>query len=165
MFDTYVQKSNNLQVWNEELSPTRRYVIIRVTDDDTITRVKVVTGDTLAELDTTGTLTQKYQARLITGDIDAELIAEKDTALLQPFVRSDIDLKTIAKPTNQPAAGKLLSIKDVFERPRGLVGDFFQTRVMTKNETGVQNCTGLCASTSDTQIIMMTGSFPTSATS
>ena len=29
-FDTYVQKSNNLQVWNEELSPTRRYVLIRV---------------------------------------------------------------------------------------------------------------------------------------
>ena len=30
-----------------------------------ITKVKVVTGDTLALLDTTGTLTQKYQARLV----------------------------------------------------------------------------------------------------
>lgn len=29
-FDTYVQKSNNLQIWNEEITPTRRYVIIRV---------------------------------------------------------------------------------------------------------------------------------------
>lgn len=28
-FDTYVQKSNNLQIWNEEVSPTRRYVIAR----------------------------------------------------------------------------------------------------------------------------------------
>ncbi|HFD0517876.1 TPA: hypothetical protein AB5E57_003458, partial [Vibrio cholerae] len=26
MFDTYVQKSNNLQVWNEELDVERRYV-------------------------------------------------------------------------------------------------------------------------------------------
>lgn len=36
-FDTYVQKSNNLQVWNEELAPTRRYVIVRVREDDGIT--------------------------------------------------------------------------------------------------------------------------------
>ena len=62
-FDTYVQKSNNLQVWNEELSSTRRYVIIRVGRENVITKVKVVTGSTLALLDTTGTLTQKYQAR------------------------------------------------------------------------------------------------------
>ena len=66
-FDTYVQKSNNLQIWNEELAPTRRYVIIRVSEDDVITKVKVVTGDSLVLLDTTGTLTQKYQARLIPG--------------------------------------------------------------------------------------------------
>src|SRR5688500_16450065 len=36
MFDTYVQKSNNLQVWNEELSGARRYVLIRVSSDDRI---------------------------------------------------------------------------------------------------------------------------------
>lgn len=125
LFDTYVQKSNNLQVWNEELSPIRRYVVIRVNDNDTITRVKVVTGDTLAELDTTGTLTQKYQARLITGNTEAELIVEKDTALLRPVVCSDINLKKIAKPTNHPAAGQLLPIKDIFERLRGIVGDSF----------------------------------------
>ena len=70
-FDTYTQKSNNLQIWNEELSPSRRYVIIRVSDADEITRVKVVTGDTLAILDTTGTLTQKYQARCIVGEQQA----------------------------------------------------------------------------------------------
>lgn len=27
-FDTYVQKSDNLQVWNEELAPSRRYFLI-----------------------------------------------------------------------------------------------------------------------------------------
>ena len=61
-FDTYVQKSNNLQVWNEDLSPTRRYVLIRVSGHGSVVRVRVVTGDVLALLDTTGTLTQKYQA-------------------------------------------------------------------------------------------------------
>lgn len=62
LFDTYIQKSNNLQVWNEEISPNRRYVVIRVSPQDVIERVKVVTGETLARFDTTGTLTQKYQA-------------------------------------------------------------------------------------------------------
>jgi hypothetical protein len=63
LFDTYVQKANNLQIWNEELSSSMRYVLVRVSPDDIITKIKVVTGDTLSLLDTTGTLTRKYQAR------------------------------------------------------------------------------------------------------
>ena len=64
LFDTYAQGANNRQVWNEELSATRRYVILRIEDADRISRVKVVNGEELAKLDATGTLTQKYQARL-----------------------------------------------------------------------------------------------------
>jgi hypothetical protein len=62
-FDTYIQKSNNLQIWNEEIDPTRRYVIIRVNESSKVTGVRVVTGEVLARLDTTGTLTKKYQAK------------------------------------------------------------------------------------------------------
>jgi len=124
-FDTYVQKSNNLQVWNEELAPSRRYVIIRVSEKDVITKVKVVTGDTLSLLDTTGTLTQKYQARLITGQERTELIAGEDTELLRAFVQSGIDLKAGASPINHPRAGMLLPIRDIFERLRTLVGKGF----------------------------------------
>lgn len=123
--DTYAQKSNNLQVWNEELAPTRRYVIIRVGEGDVITRVKVVTGDTLALLDTTGTLTQKYQARLIPGEAKAELIANEDTELLRPFVRAGVDLAAIASPVKHPRAGQLLPIREVFERMQSLVGEAF----------------------------------------
>src|SRR3990172_960440 len=47
-FDTYTQKSTNLQIWNEELSPTRRYAIIRLSNDDIVLKVKVVNGQTLA---------------------------------------------------------------------------------------------------------------------
>ena len=32
-FDVYVQKSRNLQLWNEEISAARRYVLISVGDD------------------------------------------------------------------------------------------------------------------------------------
>lgn len=124
-FDTYAQKSNNLQVWNEELASTRRYVIIRVGKGDVIVRVKVVTGDTLALLDTTGTLTQKYQARLIPGDAKVELIADEDTELLHHFVRTDVDLASAANPVKHPRAGQLLSIQEIFKRLQTLVGETF----------------------------------------
>ncbi|MEX0903281.1 MAG: hypothetical protein WDZ76_11215 [Pseudohongiellaceae bacterium] len=124
-FDTYVQKSNNLQVWNEELAPSRRYVIIRVNEEDVIAKVKVVTGDTLAMLDTTGTLTQKYQARLNPSDAKLELISNNDTELLRPFVRSSVDLAAVASPVNQPQAGQLLPIGELFSLLQLLVGKSF----------------------------------------
>src|SRR5205807_8410871 len=48
-FDTYVQKSNNLQIWNEEVSPSRRYVLIRVDENDKVTKIRVVTGQIIAD--------------------------------------------------------------------------------------------------------------------
>ena len=125
LFDTYAQKSHNLQVWNEKLAPTRRYVIIRIAKEDVVTRVKVVTGDMLALLDTTGTLTQKYQAQLIPGEETTELIADTDTELLHPFVRMRVDLAAAASPSNHPRAGQLLPIREVFERLQSLVGEGF----------------------------------------
>src|SRR6266571_1934722 len=115
-FDTYVQKSNNLQVWNEELAPARHYVLIRVSSDDEITRVKVVTGDVLAKLDTTGTLTQKYQAKCIPGTLAVELIVAEDTNQLRPLAADVVDLQTIGSPADDPEAGKLLTIRELFAR-------------------------------------------------
>lgn len=125
-FDTYIQKSNNLQVWNEELAPTRRYVLIRVSAGDLIERVKVVTGDTLAFLDTTGKLTQKYQARLIPGEAASELVTAEDTVRLKPFV-SEKGLSEIASssPIEHPSAGVLLPLKAIYERLSMLVGQGF----------------------------------------
>ncbi len=124
-FDTYVQKSNNLQVWNEDLSPTRRYVLIRINEVDVITKVKVVTGETLALLDTTGTLTQKYQARLVPGETKAELIVEEDTRLLRTFVRAGLDLSAVASPVSHPQAGQLMPIREIFDRLKRLLGNRF----------------------------------------
>jgi len=125
-FDAYVQKANNLQVWNDELAPTRRYVLIRVSAKGLITKVKVVTGDRLALLDTTGTLTQKYQARCILGRARVELITRDDTAVLQPFVTHRVDLAAVATPVTYPRAGELLPISAVFDRLSSLVGGHFE---------------------------------------
>lgn len=126
-FDTYVQKSDNLQVWNEELEPTRRYVLIRVSAEDVITRVKVVTGDALAPLDTTGTLTQKYQARCIPKDVAAELVTAVDTTRLAPLVSSSADLARVgATPVSYPTTGEILPIKTAFSRLSALLGERFR---------------------------------------
>jgi hypothetical protein len=124
MFDTYTQKSNNLQVWNEELAPTRRYVMIRVSENDVVRRVKVVTGDALAKLDTTGTLTQKYQARLICGREHAELVVSEDTQTVRPMVNPKVSLRGIS-PTSNPSAGTLLPIAEIFRRLSSLLGASF----------------------------------------
>lgn len=125
-FDTYIQKANNLQIWNEELSPTRRYVIIRVSPDDVVERVKVVSGDTLALLDTTGTLTQKYQARLVIGDETTELISQRDTENLLPLVADGDQLRSFnVSPTDHPMANAILPIRSVYERLGSIVGRDF----------------------------------------
>ena len=124
-FDIYVQKSNNLQIWNEELAPCRRYVLIRVTDESLIARVKVVTGKRLSSLDTTGTLTHKFQARCIPGDGIAELIGGKDTNRLQPFVSPAAQFGANVSPVSNPSGEKLLPIVSLFERMRRLVGTSF----------------------------------------
>jgi hypothetical protein len=128
LFDTYVQKSNNLQVWNEEVAPTRRYVIIRVSANDTILGIKVVTGDILAGLDTTGTLTQKYQARLIPGESDAELVSSEDTDNLKPFVREAVERGFLSNPIEYPVAGQLISIGTIFNSLRQLIGKSFSDK-------------------------------------
>lgn len=122
--DTYVQKSNNLQIWNEELDATRRYVLIKLSSDDEITKVKVVTGETLLQLDTTGTLTQKYQARLIPGNLLHELISDIDTEVILPFVNPEATLKKTS-PIDPPVAGRILPIDVLFEHLSPLVGTHF----------------------------------------
>ncbi len=128
LFDTYVQKSNNLQIWNEEIVPNRRYVIVRVNENDLIAKVKVVTGEILVTLDTTGTLTQKYQARLVPGERTTELITQEDTKLLRSFVGPDFDPGSVASPVSHPTTGQLLPIREIFERLSGLVGTSFADR-------------------------------------
>lgn len=109
-FDTYGQKSNNLQIWNEEVSASRRYVLVRLDDDDYITRVKVVSGEVIGMLDTTGTLTQKYQARSQAPVTSSNLVSADDTEPVQ---------KLITVKSRFPT---LMPIKDLFEKLKLLVG-------------------------------------------
>ena len=63
-FEVYTQKSMNVQIWNEEVDAARRYVFLKVDEDDIIICVRVISGETLAKYDRTGKLTTKYQATM-----------------------------------------------------------------------------------------------------
>ena len=79
-FDVYIQKSNNLQIWNEIITMDRRYVIIKLDDNDMVIRIKVLTGEDLAKYDTTGTITIKHQAILrVRQNPSAEIFSISDT--------------------------------------------------------------------------------------
>jgi len=112
-FDTYVQKANNLQIWNEEVSPARRYVIIRVDDQQRVKAVRVIPGEALALLDTTGALTQKYQAKSIAPVTESVLVSRQDTP------------PVIARLARGPAAGGLLPIAELYQILNTLVGRTF----------------------------------------
>lgn len=127
-FDIYVQKSNNLQVWNEELSAKRRYVLIKLNANDTISKVKVVAGADLANLDKTGTLTQKYQARLIVGESDTELISNEDTDSIKRITNTPANLIPLAgiSPIDSPTPETLLPIGEIFSKLIPLIGVSFK---------------------------------------
>ena len=109
-FDTYVQKANNLQIWNEDVSPSRRYVLIRLDSDDYVTKVRVVSGEVIAELDTTGTLTQKFQAKSQAPVTQSVLNSAQDTEVVQEMIRT------------RSRFPRLMPVADVFSQLSSLVG-------------------------------------------
>jgi hypothetical protein len=124
-FDTYVQKANNLQIWNEELSVERRYVLIRTDENDVVTKVKVITGADLAFLDTTGTLTQKYQAQLSIGEAKNELINSLDTEPMISILSNEQHLLSNFIPTAMPQYQNILPISECFKRLKVIIGQSF----------------------------------------
>ena len=114
-----------MQLHNQEVVPSWRYVIVRVSEAATIARIKVISGDTLALLDTTGTLTRKYQARLTLRDASTELVSGEDTGILSPLVGPSACLSSASSPTDCPEYGSLMPIDEIFTRLRSLVGKAF----------------------------------------
>lgn len=119
-FDVYTQKSLNVQIWNEEIDPKRRYVFVRTDDDSIVTTVRVISGEELAGLDKTGTLTHKYQA-IMRHFGENRLFVGTDTPNVSEWLsKSAIDLSSTL-PTQKPSAGQMLSIADIYKRLLPLV--------------------------------------------
>lgn len=123
--DVFVQKSDNLQIWNEEVSPRRRYALLRVDEHDVVTAVRVLTGASIALLDRTGTLTTKFQAKRRHGRVGTALVTPVDTQRFRRILRPEdllggamVEIATSSSP--QP--GLVLPITVVHRRLAGLIG-------------------------------------------
>lgn len=125
-FDIYIQKSNNLQIWNEEISPERRYVIIQVVEDK-IAKIKIINGLRLSEYDKTGTLTIKHQAIFVPGKDSVEILSE-DTQNIKDFLIKNSSLANLTTPTDAPIADNIFSISDVCEKLKTIVGSRIKDR-------------------------------------
>ena len=101
---------------------TRRYVLIKINDKDVISRIKVVSGSDLAPLDTTGTLTQKYQASIKNLKAKFELVNKTDTELIKKLCGKEVGKQS---PTDGPLLGTLLPIKSLYEKLKPIVGASF----------------------------------------
>lgn len=138
--DVHVQKANNLQIWNEELDPERRHAVLEVDDEAVITAVRVVDGETLARLDTTGTLTQKYQASRLAGHAGTSLVTAEDTARFRELLDAVERLPEAAlaelDPLHPPERGKVLSIVVLFEMLMGLRGRRIVRRELQERNRG-----------------------------
>lgn len=120
-FDKYAQQSTNLQIWNEEITPTRRYCLVLLDENNVVTRVLVMSGSTLQEFDTTGTLTTKYQANIIDETMESSLLSKKDTDnIIQNF--GQYSEKKTDNPATFPSYSNLMSIQQIFDRLKLLEG-------------------------------------------
>jgi len=124
--DVYVQQHDNFQVWNEELSPTRRYAVIRVDEFGDVVAVRVAEGTELAAFDRTGTLTSKYQAKRRRGGGGNRLVSNADTpsfiAELAPTGHLNAETLRSLLPASPPVHGKVLSVHALYDRLLALVG-------------------------------------------
>ena len=117
-FDTYIQKSLNLQIWNEEIDPQRRYVLIGVDNKDVVYRVRVVDGSELIKYDTTGTLTSKYQAKM-PSESESMLFSARDTNNVIEWCELNID--RLPEPTDEPISGMLMPVAEIYSKLNKLV--------------------------------------------
>ena len=123
--DVYVQQDDNLQIWNEELSPERRYVLIRPDSDDIVQHIRVVRGQHLMQWDRTGVLTSKYQAKRRSGRSGSVLVSPTDTdVFMDVFQPSHLPDGALwdSQSSNRPVSGTLMPIAQVFDKLSSLVG-------------------------------------------
>ena len=124
--DVYVQMKNNLQIWNEEVDPSRRYAFVRVDPAGIVTAVRVLSGKAIALLDRTGTLTSKFQAKRRAGSTGSKLVKPSDTpefiAALHPPANVSPNVLYQLSPTERPRPGMVLPITTVARHLSQLVG-------------------------------------------
>lgn len=119
-FDVYTQKSLNVQIWNEAVDVARRYVFLRVDEEDVITSVKIINGSELVRYDRTGKLTKKYQA--VMNSYGKNICSEDDSANVRDWIIDQSVTLAKVNPNNFPKRKQLLRISEIYFRLLPMVG-------------------------------------------
>ena len=119
-FDVYTQKSMNVQIWNEEVDGNRRYVFLRVNEDDVINAVKVICGEELVQYDRTGTLTRKYQATM--NSYGHDICSANDSPTISNWIIDSPNTIIESAPNSVPRRSQLLRIAEIYRRLSPMVG-------------------------------------------
>lgn len=86
----------------------------------------MVDGATLAKLDRTGTLTQKYQAQLSLGNQPAEAASFSDTPIIESlFGDQKPPAQLSGSPIDTPSLSDFIPIRELFGRLKRLIGMTF----------------------------------------
>ena len=120
-FDVYSQKSFNVQIWNEEVNATRRYVFLKVNENDIVAAVRVITGEELVKYDRTGTLTKKYQASMRSNEDN--ICSPKDSNNVDVWISDSDDSLLGINPNSYPKSTHLLRISKIYELLVPLLGE------------------------------------------
>ncbi len=129
-FDVYIQVATNLQIWNAEIVPDRRYVLVLVDSvSKKVCNVKVLMGEHIAKYDRTGTLTTKFQASYIEPQEgkNSILVSRLDTKRIRdilPDHKLKVDLSHVS-PTSYPTPEQLIPIENLYNSLKTLVGSTF----------------------------------------
>lgn len=118
--DVYAQQANNLQIWNEAVDAERRYIILILRDGEIID-VRVVAGADLAQYDTTGKLTSKFQAARVDDSAGSVLVSASDTDHVIDRLRPSTYAAPVS-PVAQPEAGGFLTVAEVYRLLMPMVG-------------------------------------------
>ena len=120
-FDVYTQKGLNVQIWNEDIDNDRRYVFLRANDNDVITGVRVITGYQLVKFNHTGTLTQKFQARMQI--YHQNICSLRDSITINNWITTDNTSNLLkVNPNDYPHRSQLLRITEVYTRLLPIIG-------------------------------------------
>lgn len=132
-FDIYVQESNNLQIWNQEIDENRRYVIMQLNSNHVVTKIKIIHGSELIKLDTTNKLTIKYQAR-VPDFLNCHYT--DDNEKLIPFLTSKLNIDFSHSSTmDDPNKDSLLPISVLYNSLLSIKNKKIQFESYTKERT------------------------------
>lgn len=120
-FDIYTQKSSNLQIWNEEIDISRRYVFFDIDKQNRIVNVRVLTGETLVQFDKTGNLTKKYQATM--HHYSTSTLFSNDSITIQNWIIETPSTLTHVNPNSLPTPNQLLRIDEIYKRLLPITGN------------------------------------------